>query len=163
MGAAPPTRSRVPVADLEGSETIEVEAPLERCFEVAADIERAPEWQGTMRSARVLERDTDGRPSLVETELDASVTRLRVCLRFAYEAPERIFWRRERGDLKALEGSWRLESMGTNRTRATYSLEIGLNRALSLLRKGVRGPAEDRIRHLLLDEPVEGLKRKAEG
>jgi ribosome-associated toxin RatA of RatAB toxin-antitoxin module len=153
----------VRVADLEGSERIEVDAPVERCFEVAADIERAPEWQGTMRSARVLERDADGRPSLVETELDASVTRLRVCLRFTYEAPERIFWRRERGDLRTLEGSWHLEGFGEARTRATYSLEIGLNRALSLLRKGIRGPAEDRIRHLLLGEPVEGLKRRAEG
>jgi uncharacterized membrane protein len=153
----------VRVADLEGSERIEVDAPVERCFEVAADIERAPEWQGTMRSARVLERDADGRPSLVETELDASVTRLRVCLRFTYEAPERIFWRRERGDLKMLEGSWHLERIGEERTRATYSLEIGLNRALGLLRKGIRGPAEDRIRHLLLGEPVEGLKRRAEG
>ena len=151
------------MADLEGSETIEIEAPIERCFEIAADIEHAPEWQGTMQSARAVERDDAGRPSLVETELDASVTRLHLNLRFSYDEPTRITWGRERGDLKALDGSWHLERLGEDRTRATYSLEIGLNRTLSLLRKGVRGPAEARVRHLLLSQPVEGLKRRAEG
>ena len=150
------------MADLEGAESTEIDAPIERCFEIAADIERAPEWQGTMRSAHALERNGDGRPSLVETDLDASVAKLRVCLRFSYAEPEHIAWSRERGDLKALAGSWRFEEVGDGRTRATYSLEIGLNRALSLLRKGIRGPAEDRIRHLLLGRPVEGLKQRAE-
>ena len=150
------------MADLEGSESIEIDAPIERCFEIAADIERAPEWQGTMQSARALGHDAEGRPSVVETELDASVTKLGVCLRFSYEEPRRIVWRRERGDLKALEGSWRFEDLGEGGTRATYSLEIGLNRTLSLLRKGIRGPAEDRIRQLLLGRPVEGLKARAE-
>jgi ribosome-associated toxin RatA of RatAB toxin-antitoxin module len=148
--------------DLEGSESIEIAAPIERCFEIAADVERAPEWQGTMQAARALERGSDGRPSLVETELDASVAKLEVHLRFSYGEPDRIDWRRERGDLKALEGSWRFEQLGDGRTRATYSLEIGLNRTLSLLSKGIRGPAEDRIRDLLLRRPVEGLKQCAE-
>jgi uncharacterized membrane protein len=151
------------MADLEGSRSIEIEAPLERCFEIAADIERAPEWQGAMRSAQVLDRDGQGRPSLVETEIDASVTTLRVCLRFSYVEPGGIDWHRERGDLKALVGSWRFEELGDGHTRATYSLEIGLNRALSLLRRGIRGPAEDRIRELLLGRPVGGLKARAEG
>ena len=150
------------MADLEGTESIEIDAPVERCFEIAADIERAPEWQGTMQFARAVERDDAGRPALVETELDASVATLRVCLRFAYDEPRAIDWRRERGDLRALEGAWRFEPLGDERTRATYRLEIGLNRTLSLLRKGIRGPAEDRIRHLLLSRPVEGLKRHAE-
>jgi ribosome-associated toxin RatA of RatAB toxin-antitoxin module len=150
------------MADLDGSESLEIEAPIERCFEIAADVERAPEWQGTMKSAHALERDGAGRPSLVETELDASVARLHVCLRFSYEEPGRIRWSRERGDLKALEGSWHFEEVGDGRTRASYSLEIGLNRTLSLLRKGIRGPAEDRVRHLLLGRPIEGLKERAE-
>ncbi len=148
---------------ITGERVVEIEAPVERCFEVAADVERAPEWQGTMKTARTLERDDVGRPTLVETELDASVTRLKLRLRFSYDEPLGMRWRRESGDLKALEGSWRFDEVSDGRTRATYSLEIGLNRALSIVRKGIRGPAETRIRNLLLHQPLEGLKERAEG
>ena len=37
---------------LEASWTVEIEAPRERCFEIAADIEGAPEWQGTLEASR---------------------------------------------------------------------------------------------------------------
>jgi len=71
-------------------------------------------------------------------------------------------WTRERGDLKSLSGAWRLEKRDRGLTRATYTLEIGLNRTLALLRRGVRGPAETKVRDLLTKSPVEGLKREAE-
>lgn len=150
------------MADLEGSSSIDIDASIERCFEIVADVERAPEWQGAMQSAHALEYDARGRPVLVETHIDAIVTRVNVWLRFDYTEPTGMRWTRERGDLKSLSGAWRLEDRGGGRTRATYSLEIGLNRALGLLRKGVRGPAEAKIRELLTNRPVEGLKREAE-
>jgi hypothetical protein len=150
------------VADLSGTESIEIEAPIERVFEVAADVERAPEWQGTMRSANALEHDDRGRPILVASEIDASVATVELLLRFSYEGPGGMRWVRESGDLKSLEGSWTFEDLG-GLTRATYSLDIGLNRGLSLLAKTLRGPAEARVRHLLAYRPVEGLKARAEG
>ena len=150
------------MADLEGSASIEIDAPIERCFEVIADVERAPEWQGAMKSAVALEHHPDGRPLLVETKIDALVASVTVCLRFDYFEPTGMRWTRERGDLKSLVGGWQLEALARDRTRATYSLEIGLNRALSLLRKGVRGPAEAKVRDLLTNRPLEGLKREAE-
>ena len=36
---------------------------MERVFEIAADIEHAPEWQGSLKDVEVLERDADGRAS----------------------------------------------------------------------------------------------------
>ena len=150
------------MGDLSGSESIEIKAPVERVFEVAADVERAPEWQGTMRTARALEHDDVGRPTLVETEVDSSVAKHKLKLRFTYDKPAGMAWSRESGDLKSLEGSWRFEDLGDGRTRATYSLDIGLNRALSLLAKTVRGPVEARVRNLLAHRPVEGLKARAE-
>jgi uncharacterized protein YndB with AHSA1/START domain len=150
------------MADLEGSETIEIEAPIERVFATAADVERAPEWHGAMRRADAVERDADGRPTLVDTAQDALVTSMKLLLRFSYEEPHAIRWTRERGDLKSLEGAWLFEDLGGGRTLATYNLEIGLNRALSLLRKGVRGPAEAKVRELLARRPVEGLKQAVE-
>jgi len=150
------------MADLEGSSSIEIGAPIERCFAIIADVERAPEWQGAMRKAKALEYDARGRPVLVETHIHAIVADVALWLRFDYLEPTGMRWTRERGDLKSLSGAWRLEDLGGERTRATYSLEIGLGRALGLLRKGVRGPAEAKVRGLLTHHPVEGLKREAE-
>jgi hypothetical protein len=150
------------MADLEGSSSIDIDAPIERCFEIIADVERAPAWQGAMQSARALERDARGRPVLVEAQIHAIIAGVTLWLRFEYFEPTGMRWTRERGDLKTLSGAWRLEERGRRQTRATYSLEIDLNRTLSLLRKRVRGPAEAKIRDLLANRPVEGLKREAE-
>jgi uncharacterized membrane protein len=30
---------------IRGERTVEIDAPVQRVFEIAADIERAPEWQ----------------------------------------------------------------------------------------------------------------------
>ena len=149
------------MADLSGSESVEIDAPIERVFAVAADVDRVPEWHGSMKSARVLERHEDGRARLVEGEMDAMVARVRLTLAFSYEEPHQVRWTRHAGDLKSLEGWWEFEDLG-GRTRATYGLEIGLNRTLALLRRGVRGPAEARVRSLLANRPVAGLKREAE-
>jgi hypothetical protein len=150
------------MADLDGRSSIEIDAPLERCFAIIADVERAPEWQGAMKTAQALEFDARGRPLLVAARMDAIVASVTLWLRFAYREPTGMTWTRERGDLKSLHGAWQLEELGAGRTRATYSLQIGLGRALGLLRMGVRGPAEAKVRELLTTRPVEGLKREAE-
>ncbi len=150
------------MADLEGSSWIDIDAPIGRCFEIIADVERAPKWQGAMQGARALEYDAQGHPVLVETHLHVIVANVTLWLRFDYLEPTGMRWTREQGDLKSLSGAWQLEDRGGGRTRATYSLEIGLNRTLALLRKGVRGPAEEKVRELLTNSPVQGLKREAE-
>ncbi len=150
------------MADLEGSESIEIDAPIDVVFAIAADVENAPDWQGTMKTAHAVEFDEDGRPTLVETKLDAGPAAVKVLLRFAYDEPHGMTWTRESGDLKGLDGRWDFEEIDEGRTRATYSLEIDLTRALSLLRKGIRGPAEAKVRHLLTHRPLEGLKQQAE-
>ena len=150
------------MADIEGSYSLEIDAPVEVCFDIAADVENAPEWQGAMKSAKALEHDDEGRPTLVDMEIDSGVTKNRLLLRFSYDEPHGMTWTRESGDLKSLDGRWRFEDLGDGRTRATYSLEIGLPRALAFLRKGIKGPAEQKVRELLANRPVEGLKGRAE-
>jgi hypothetical protein len=150
------------MADLEGTRSIEVTAPRERCFAIAADLDHVPEWHGAMTAVEVLERDGDGRATVVESELDAAVTRVRMRLRFSYDEPFGLRWTRESGDLRSLEGSWRFEERGEGLTLATYALDIGVNRRLAILVKTVRGPVRDRVEALLTDRPVEGLKARAE-
>ena len=151
------------MADLEGSRSIEIAAPLERCFAIAADLDRVPEWHGAMTAVEVLERDDDGRAAVVESEMDASVTRVRMRLRFSYDEPMGLRWTRESGDLRSLDGSWRFQETDDGVTLATYRLEIGVGRRLAILVRTVRGPVRDRVETLLTDRPVEGLKTRAEG
>ncbi len=150
------------MADLEGTRSIEIAASRERCFAIAADLDHLPEWHGAMTEVQVLERDDDGRGTLVESELDASVTRVRMRLRFRYDEPAGLRWTREGGDLRSLEGSWRFEERDGGLTLATYTLEIGVGRRLAILVRTVRGPVRDRVERLLTDRPVEGLKARAE-
>jgi hypothetical protein len=145
---------------IKGERTVEIDAPIERCFEIAADIPNAIEWQGSLKDVEVLERDGDRRPVLVETESDAKVKSVRAVLRFSYEPPTGIRWVQEKGDSKSLHGWWSFEDLGDGRSRATYGLDADPGRVLGLL---LRGPAESRVRDFLLGNAAEGLKQKAEG
>ena len=144
---------------IQGERTVEIDAPVERCFDIAADIEGAPAWQGSLREVEVLERDGDGRPTLVDTKNDAKVKQVTTRLRFSYDKPGAIRWTQEKGDVKSLHGWWTLEDLGGNRTRATYGLEVDPGRILGLL---LRGPVEGQVRDFLLGNAADGLKRTAE-
>ena len=144
---------------IEGERTVEIEAPIDRCFDIAADIEGAPEWQGSLREVEVLEEDGDGRAELVETESDAKVKTVKSRLRFSYFPDERIEWVQEKGETKSVNGWWDFEDLGGGRTRATYGLEVDTGRVLGML---VRGPVADQVRNFLLGGAAEGLKQKAE-
>ena len=143
---------------IKGDRSVEIEAPIERCYEIAADIENATEWQGSLRDVEVLERDGEKRAVLVETESDAKVKHVKAILRFSYDPPTGITWVQEKGDTKSLHGSWAFEDLG-GRTRATYALEADPGRMLGLL---LRGPAESKVRDFLLGNAADGLKEKAE-
>jgi uncharacterized membrane protein len=145
---------------LEASWSVEIAAPRERCYEIAADIEGAPEWQGTLERVEVVKRDREGRAVVVDTTSDASVKKVRSRLRFSYQPPGGITWEQEEGEAKWLMGSWEFEEVGEGRTRATYGLRSDPGRILSLL---LRGPVEGKVKELLTKGAAEGLKKKAEG
>jgi uncharacterized membrane protein len=145
---------------IRGERMVEIDAPIERCFAIAADIERAPSWQAALSDVDVLARDGDGRAESVDAEFDARVRAIRSRLRFSYDAPSRVEWDQERGDVKALHGWWQLDDLGDGRTRATYGLEVDPGRMLGLL---LRGSMEGKVREFLLAGTAEGLKARAEG
>jgi uncharacterized membrane protein len=148
------------MGNIKGDRSVEIDAPIERCYEIAADIENAPDWQGSLKDVEVLERDGERRPLVVETESDAKVKTVRARLRFSYDPPTGIRWVQEKGDTKSLTGSWSFEDLGGGRTRATYALEADPGRMLGML---LRGPAETKVRDFLVGNAADGLKQKAEG
>ncbi|HET8820591.1 MAG TPA: SRPBCC family protein [Thermoleophilaceae bacterium] len=144
---------------ISGERSVEINAPVERCFEIASDIANAPDWQGSLKDVEVLERDGQKRAAVAETESDATVKTVRSVLRFTYEEPTSIRWVQEKGDTKSLTGSWTFEDLGDGRTRATYALEVDPGRMLGIL---LRGPVEGKVRDMLLGDAADGLKQKAE-
>ncbi|MHB8659709.1 MAG: type II toxin-antitoxin system RatA family toxin [Solirubrobacteraceae bacterium] len=148
------------MGNLTGSSTAEIDAPIAEVWELVADVEKAPEWQGGLNSMRAVERDDDGHATLCEAENDAKVRTVKSSLRFNYTgAPERLGWRQEKGDLKSVEGSWMLEDLGGGRTCATYSIEVDLGRVLGMV---IRGPMLDLLRGQLAGARAGELKRAIE-
>jgi uncharacterized membrane protein len=147
------------VGTLEASWTVEIDAPRQRCYEIAADVEGAPEWQGTLEDVEVLETDAEGRAVVVETVSDAMVKKVKARLRFSYDPPGGLTWEQEKGEAKWLTGSWEFEELGDERTRATYGLRTDPGRVLGLL---LRGPVEGKVKELLTKSAAEGLKQHAE-
>jgi carbon monoxide dehydrogenase subunit G len=148
------------VANLGGSASVEIDAPIEEVWEVVEDVLTAPEWQGGLDKITAIEHDDAGRPTLVETENDIKVRRIKAHVRFSYEAPTRLSWAQEKGDMKSVDGSWDLEDLGAGRTRATYTLDADPGRVLGLV---IRGPVEAATRAIFVNGRPGELKRRVAG
>lgn len=144
---------------LGGSASSEIDAPLQEVWAVVEDVLTAPDWQGGLDAMSAIERDADGRPTLVETENDIKVRRIKARVRFTYEGPERLSWTQEQGDMKSVEGAWDLEDLGDGRTRATFTLDADPGRMLGML---IRGPVEAATRAIFVSGRPGELKRRVE-
>jgi uncharacterized membrane protein len=155
----PPAVTVVGMGKIEASRTVEIAAPLERVYAIAADVPGAARWRSQVVSIDVLEEDDEGRATLVEEVTDAKVKRVTNRLRFSYQPPDGLSWTQEKGDLKSLTGSWSFEAVDPARTRATFQLQGDPGRVLGLL---LRGPTMSIVTDLVTKDPTDGLKREAE-
>ena len=147
------------MGNMSGEASTEIAAPIERCYEIAADVDRISEWQGGVTDVDVLERDGEGRPLLVEIHNDTKVRTVKTRVRFSYDPPNSLSWTQEKGDLKSLVGSWTFKENGGGTTLATYALDGDPGRVLGML---VRGPVEHKIRDALVNARPSELKQRAE-
>lgn len=148
------------MANLGGSASADIDAPIERVWQVIEDVATAPDWQGGLDRLTVLEQDDAGRPTLVESENDIKVRTIKAHVSFGYDGPQRLSWTQVKGDLKSVEGSWELLDLGDGRTRATYTLDIDPGRMLGLV---IRGPVEAATRAIFVNGRPGELKRRVEG
>jgi uncharacterized protein YndB with AHSA1/START domain len=150
---------RVAIGHLRDSASTEIDAPLEEVWAVVQEVMAAPEWHGGLEKMTALERDADGRPTLVETVNDIKGRRVRARVRFRYEGPTRLSWTQEEGDMKSAEGVWELEDLGSGRTRASYRLDADPGRVLGLV---IRGPVGAATRAILVNGRPDELRRRVE-
>jgi carbon monoxide dehydrogenase subunit G len=147
------------MGNLDGESTAEINAPLDTVWALVQDVEKAPSWQGGMKGLTAVDRDSEGRATLCDVEVDGKVRVLKSKIRFDYGgAPTRLSWTQEKGDIKSVKGSWDLADLGDGRTRATYKVAVDLGR-LGLV---IRGPLVSVLRDQLAGARAGELKKTVE-
>jgi uncharacterized membrane protein len=136
--------------------TVEIEAPIQTCFDAITDYETFPTWQSAVVDTEVLDWDEQGRGKRVRLFVDAKVRKVDYTLDYRYDEPSRIEWDFVEGNgINDADGHYLFEELAPNRTRATYKfgLEVGIP---------LPGPVARRAHRSTLKASVEDLKREAE-
>ncbi len=141
----------------QATERMIVRASLERCLEVALDVERYPEWAADIKEVEVLDRDDHGRARRVRFRAAAFGRSTTYTLVYDHAgAPELLSWKLDEGDLtRVLDGWYTFEPVDGGDTEVTYHLVAEL---LMPVPGFVKRRAEGRIMHTALKE----LKVRAE-
>jgi Polyketide cyclase / dehydrase and lipid transport len=143
------------VTVLTGSSSAVIDAGIEACWAVVADVARTAEWQQGFEHLEVVQRDQLGRPLICDTVNDAKITKVHCRVRMTYDPPQRLAWTRvQSDDVDAMEGSWELDELGDGRTRATYRLSVDPGPVGFLAR-----PLERALRPLVVGRRAEELAR----
>jgi hypothetical protein len=148
---------------LEGTAEGDVDAPIERCWEVVETIDRSPEWQQGMESVSVVQRDAENRPSVCDIVVDAKFTKLKLRVTVAYDPPHGLtFAKLGSGGVERLDGSWELSEAGPGRTHARYTLALDPGKVGLMAR-----PLEKALRPVVVgrrpSELAAEVKRRAAG
>ena len=140
----------------QATEKTTVKATPERCFEVAVDFERYPEWASRIKSVTAEDPDDEGRPTRVTYRAGAMGRSTMYTLRDDYtNAPRELSWVLEKGDImRKLDGTYQFEARDGD-TEVTYHLEADLVFPLP-------GFIKDRARGFILHTALNELKARAE-
>lgn len=109
------------------AQTTLINAPLDKCWKVALDFERYPEWAKDVKEAVVRDRDAEGRASRVEYRASALGRSTHYTLEYDYsDAPARLSWHLVDGDImRAINGAYSFVEVEGG-TQVFYEVEIEL-------------------------------------
>lgn len=105
-------------------QSAEIAATPQACFAALTDFESLPRWQGAVRDVEVLERDGEGRGTVVEYVVDVRFKTVRYRLRQIYDEPHRLASEYLGGDFRDFCGEWRFEPRGAQATHVELDLRI---------------------------------------
>jgi ribosome-associated toxin RatA of RatAB toxin-antitoxin module len=142
------------VPDYGECRSIVIQGTPQACVDALTDYERLPSWQRAVRSATVLERDAQGRGTVVEYEVDAKLKRVRYRLRQVYDRPDRLGCEYLGGDFRDFSGEWRFVTVPEG-TRVELELRIDPGRL-------VPRPVRAAIAHAVMSRALADLKRHLE-
>ena len=105
---------------------VDIAAPPATVWRVLIDCAQVPHLMVGAKSCRVLQHDNGGRWDVREQISSGGLLpAIRTVLRSDYDAPRTVHFHRIDGDLKVLEGGWRLEPLDAGlRTRVYYDSRV---------------------------------------
>ena len=140
----------------------DVDAPIETCFEAITDYESFPRWQDAVEQVEVLSRTPEGLGEDVKLFVDAKVRKIDYVLKYGYDRPTEITWDFVEGNgMRDVDGVYTLESLGPERTRATYKL--GADPAIPVPGMVLRRTHKQRVKRSVEDLKQESERRHAAG
>ncbi len=137
-------------------QNIDINAPIETVYDVAANLDAYPEWAQGIKTAVVLEANPDGTPRRAAFTVDAMLKVISYELEYEHESPTRMSWTAIPGDdIESMEGSYEFSAHDDGTTSVIYALQV----ATTLVLPGfLRKQAEK----TLVSAALRGLKRRAE-
>jgi uncharacterized membrane protein len=144
------------MADDSSGLTDVIAAPVDKIVAALTDFESFPEWQGAVLETEVLERDDEGRGSLVRMKVDAKVRKVEYVVRYTYDLPNGLSWEQVSGDLKENTGRYTFAPRDDGSTDVTVDIvaEVGFF---------VPGPMKKLIREQSLKNSMRELKKRVGG
>lgn len=141
----------------QATEKTTIDAPPQRCWEVATDFEAYPRWARDVKEARVIARDDEGRPLDVAYRAAGLGRTTRYTLRYDYSgAPERLSWELVDSDLlRQLDGTYEFASAPGSTTAVTYHLTADLKLPLP-------GFVKRRAEKMIMSTALESLREAVE-
>jgi uncharacterized membrane protein len=105
--------------------TLEIDAPAEALYDVAADIASYPEWAMGVKEVEVLETTPDGMVHRARFVVEGFVKEIEYVLRYSHDRPHNLSWVAEDDskDVKMLEGSYTFNAVD-GATEVVYALTV---------------------------------------
>ncbi|MDX6677238.1 MAG: hypothetical protein QOE31_1290 [Solirubrobacteraceae bacterium] len=148
------------MANISGRASSEIDAAIDAVWAVVQDVGQWAEWQAALGQVDVTETDSEGRAAQCKVDIDAKITTISMTLSCVYAEPSELTFTRTSGSLSSLEGTWQLDDLGDDRTRATYVLEVDPGSVIGFLLNAER---KEKLRALLVDARPAELKARVEG
>jgi coenzyme Q-binding protein COQ10 len=133
--------------------SVVIDVPPDRVFDVIVDYDRYAEFLPEVKEARSADRR--GNEVDVHYGIDL-VKRIHYTLHMVEERPRSVRWSFVRGELmRDNKGSWTLEPTPDGKTRATYTIEVGVG---PLVPRSIVNALVDQS----LPKMLEAFKKRAE-
>ena len=110
------------------TESITIDAPPERVWAIAIDLENYPAWTHDVKDVVITSRDEAGRPSEVEFRTSALGRSTHYTLSYDYsDAPQTLAWSMIKGDIqRSIDGAFKFQPSDKGGTHVQYDLQIEL-------------------------------------
>lgn len=134
-------------------QSIEIDAPIQSCFDVICDFASYPKFLDGMKKVKVIKQTKE--QAKVEFTLDL-FKRITYTLDMKMDAPGSVTWTLADADLiKKNEGAWTLTRKSAKKTKAEYKIDIDFT-------IWVPGPIADFLVNSSVPATLESFKKEIE-